>query len=475
MSVLCPIGKKYFLAPTFSAGMIEVSSRVETIAPTYISFLYAAGGNGYVRFGADYFPTERSSSSIEVICLYHPKQTTWGGGADSPTAPQINLMDGSNNVLVRLSFKGPGNIQDYFRITAAPRDLAPVSTDRALYDRGPGETYQIYVKYDFGLTGTTITARVTNLSSNTIVVFLNYTVETVFSSLNPSSKIEIYVPIMYNPDAFEITGVQSIGAEIAAGTSCLGETIADFSADVVSGLCPLTAQFTDSSESIATITTWLWDFGDGTTSTEQNPQHTYQTPGAYTVSLTVNGYVTVTKADYITVEAGYMDIAIDAGAVYKDFGLPTEQIIGATRGGNVFKVDTEYADMPYDGAAGEVVGSKIPLRVECTVTANFIEISPGFLKLALPASETTETGTHYEIKRALQIALSDYSENITIVGEIHGKQEPIICGIRNALAVNNFEFSQVDNDESVIQVKFRGHYTLDDLETDPYFILYPEA
>lgn len=38
------------------------------------------------------------------------------------------------------------------------------------------------------------------------------------------------------------------------------------------------------------ITSWHWDFGDGTTSTEQNPIHTYQEDGVhYTVTLTVSG------------------------------------------------------------------------------------------------------------------------------------------------------------------------------------------
>jgi len=33
-------------------------------------------------------------------------------------------------------------------------------------------------------------------------------------------------------------------------------------------------------------TSWLWDFGDGSTSTEQNPVHTYESEGSFTVKLT---------------------------------------------------------------------------------------------------------------------------------------------------------------------------------------------
>ncbi|MHC1775781.1 MAG: PKD domain-containing protein [Lentimicrobium sp.] len=53
-----------------------------------------------------------------------------------------------------------------------------------------------------------------------------------------------------------------------------------------------------------TITSWLWDFGDGSTSTQQNPTHTYNSNGSYTVALTVNNGInqdTETKAGYIQV------------------------------------------------------------------------------------------------------------------------------------------------------------------------------
>jgi hypothetical protein len=48
---------------------------------------------------------------------------------------------------------------------------------------------------------------------------------------------------------------------------------------------PLTATFTDTSD--AHPTKWLWDFGDGTNSTERNPMHKYKTAGTYNVTLTV--------------------------------------------------------------------------------------------------------------------------------------------------------------------------------------------
>jgi len=48
-----------------------------------------------------------------------------------------------------------------------------------------------------------------------------------------------------------------------------------------------TVQFSDSSTSTGTITGWLWSFGDGGTSTQQNPSHFYAAPGSYSVTLIV--------------------------------------------------------------------------------------------------------------------------------------------------------------------------------------------
>jgi hypothetical protein len=62
---------------------------------------------------------------------------------------------------------------------------------------------------------------------------------------------------------------------------------ADFTASPTSGYKSLVVQFTDQSTTVHD--TWLWDFGDGATSTAQNPLHTYTVAGDFTVSLTING------------------------------------------------------------------------------------------------------------------------------------------------------------------------------------------
>ena len=64
---------------------------------------------------------------------------------------------------------------------------------------------------------------------------------------------------------------------------------ADFSADgATAGAAPLSVAFRDASD-VPSPAAWHWEFGDGETSDESNPVHTYLIPGAYDVRLTVMG------------------------------------------------------------------------------------------------------------------------------------------------------------------------------------------
>ena len=71
-----------------------------------------------------------------------------------------------------------------------------------------------------------------------------------------------------------------------------------FTADPISGCFPIDVEFENNSSNAAG---YNWDFGDGSTSTDENPAHTYDTPGTYTVTLIANSTMECVSNDTSTV------------------------------------------------------------------------------------------------------------------------------------------------------------------------------
>ncbi len=87
----------------------------------------------------------------------------------------------------------------------------------------------------------------------------------------------------------------------------------NFAASPTSGMVPLTVNFTDLSN--GSPVAWLWDFGDGQTSVEQNPSHVYTRGGTYPVGLTVHngaGAATIWRDACITVSESPPNAAFGA-------------------------------------------------------------------------------------------------------------------------------------------------------------------
>jgi len=85
-----------------------------------------------------------------------------------------------------------------------------------------------------------------------------------------------------------LTTTNSAGSNTATSTVTvlIPAVVAQFSESGITGPSPLTSTFVDQSSN--SPTSWWWSFGDGGTSTDQNPTHTYTTPGTYLVSLTAS-------------------------------------------------------------------------------------------------------------------------------------------------------------------------------------------
>ena len=132
-----------------------------------------------------------------------------------------------------------------------------------------------------------------------------------------------------NARGFHIVGL-AVGILLLA--SCSQPTSwVDFTASTREGFAPLVVTFTPSVQGV--VTAHGWDFGDGATSTEERPTHTYATPGSYTVSLTVEpasgSPVTVRKEGFVHVVAG----ARDAHVYWSERGTGTIRRGDRTGGG----------------------------------------------------------------------------------------------------------------------------------------------
>ncbi|NMB78277.1 MAG: PKD domain-containing protein, partial [Methanomicrobiales archaeon] len=178
----------------------------------------------------------------------------------SNTAVQAGYIKPAVPVIPTAAFRG--------NITAGPTPLAVQFTDRST-------GYPKNWLWDFG-DGTTSTVR---SPLHTYTAAGNYTVTLTATNTQGSNNL-------------------TQNAYIRASTPVV--PTATFTGNVTSGPTPLAVQFRD--RSLGYPKNWSWDFGDGTTSTAQNPLHTYPAAGNYTVSLTATnaqGSNTMTRAAYI--------------------------------------------------------------------------------------------------------------------------------------------------------------------------------
>ncbi|MBN2571453.1 MAG: endonuclease [Ignavibacteriales bacterium] len=128
------------------------------------------------------------------------------------------------------------------------------------------------------------------------------------------------------------------------------ELVADFISDLDSGAKPLTVNFTDQTSGGTTPYTYHWDFGDGKSSTDQNPLHQYDSVGAFTVTLIVTDNElekdTVQKVDFIKVTPPDTTLKVDFFAQPTSGCVPLlVQFNDLTIGGKTpYKYDWSFGD-----------------------------------------------------------------------------------------------------------------------------------
>lgn len=161
----------------------------------------------------------------------------------------------------------------------------------------------------------------------------------------------------------------------------LAPPTAAFTASPLSGAAPLAVSFTD--QSTGGPIAWSWTFGDGGTSTQRHPNHTYISPGTYNVSLTASnadGSDVETKTAYVTVTPPPPSASL--------YVSPAKA--GTVGGISVAPQDILYRDGVANTWAMHFDGSDVGLSKAITA---FAHLPGGDLLLVFKANQPTPAGT----------------------------------------------------------------------------------
>ncbi len=253
--------------------------------------------------------TVTGTPTIELASTTNNAQTFAGGGASYMT---VTFNRGASTAAITISGSNTFSVALKDLGTAAHSLLTTAATT------------QTFAAMDLGLTG-----RGTN------VLTINSTTTGTFTwtKTGGGTVASDYLNIQHavgSPGSTFYAGTHSTDNNSVA-TAGSGWTftdvpalapVADFSGTPLATTQGGTVVFTDASTN--TPTSWLWNFGDGGTSTSQNPSHTYTLPGIYTVVLTAtnaSGSDGETKTGYVTVvPAGNSGVARPAKTLRSPVG-----------------------------------------------------------------------------------------------------------------------------------------------------------
>jgi phosphatidylinositol-3-phosphatase len=310
---------------TFSSGSLVGQSAWTQLGSVSSSPIQIAGGQtGFTGGLTNNSQTAYKNFSLTNETVFYGLTLTVTNTPVTNTAAYFVTMYSSSNATGNASFRlvagSPNSAKTNYvlgvKITPAANDPFTFGTKGLSY----GTQYRVIVEAVGG-------------GGTNVIVYVNPT----------SGTLGAQTPYTNNVVATGITSVGSVAiAQQGSGTSpsaggligkfvvsdnfgivyddLLGTPTASFTANPTNGVAPLNVAFTDTSSN--SPTSWAWTFGDGGTSTAQNPNYMYTVPGTYTVTLVASnagGPNTNTQVNLITVlpappVAGFMASPISGAA-----------------------------------------------------------------------------------------------------------------------------------------------------------------
>ncbi|MBC7400437.1 MAG: PKD domain-containing protein [Mucilaginibacter sp.] len=295
MIYLSPIEQGLNHVTLYSTGYYAIiQSYINVVIPTSSASTFTIDGVPYANFQA----IPNTSYSYAQIPVTSGPQSVTGSAPSSSGTHTINASVPFNAIAY-----GFGNVESYGY--AAGTNLQDLNEYVALKDpQNPAATqttgcsnitYKLQVTIPYPTTnivwkidGVTVftdskpVIKSTTVKGNTVLNTYEYN-----APINFTAGTHIAIATVFNP----VADVCGSSQDIENGFTITEPPGPDFEVAASNCLGDLTA-FTDKTilASGNSVKTWLWDFGDNTTSPDQSPPHKYAAAGNYTVRLTVTDY-----------------------------------------------------------------------------------------------------------------------------------------------------------------------------------------
>lgn len=147
--------------------------------------------------------------------------------------------------------------------------------------------------------------------------------------------------------------------------------------------------------------------------------------------------------------------------------------LGATRGNSSYSSGKEVHEVEVNGARFPLKGMKRIDAYAPTLTVTFLEHTEANLRRCIANYLTTSHSKFVEHEHDVEIADSDYINNVALLTKISGKETPILLVLRNVMAVNEWGLELEDKNEAATEIQLLAHALLSAPHDSPVSAYFP--
>ena len=150
-------------------------------------------------------------------------------------------------------------------------------------------------------------------------------------------------------------------------------------------------------------------------------------------------------------------IQIDYGILYANYGEPTQERIGPTRGGGEFNVTANIREIDYDGRKGKTKGAQVIDELNAMLKFSLMNTALATLAKFMPQGTYDAENGKISAASLGVIPASKYLDNLTMFAKVVGGSYKMIV-IYNAMNEANFVLPAAPKAEGVIPVEVHAHW-----------------